>query len=643
MFSIVTLNDVNPVRHYARSSVFTAEEDIIIDKEIKKLIKMKVIKEVEHHPEEFLSPIFIVPKKNGEYRMILNLKELNEFIEYHHFKMDTFESVLKLVKPGSWFASVDLRHAYYSVSIAPEHRIKLRFEKSGKVYQFEALPNGISCAPKQFTRLMKPVYASLRMLGHTNSGYIDDSLLMGDTIPECKQNVQDTVSLMSDVGFIIHNEKSVLVPTQNITFLGNNIDSVRMIVYLPTEKVSRIVQACVDLHNKVASRIREVARVLGLLVSSFSAVEFGPLYYRDTEREKIEALQKNRGDYDGFMSVTDKIRNELKWWIDNLNQQKRRISHGNPELVITTDASNIGWGAVLNETSIGGRWSEHEAHNHINFLELLAASHAVKSFCKDKTNVHVQVRSDNSCTIAYIRNMGGKIDMLNQLARQIWLWCCERNIWLSATHVPGIDNEADASSRKFNDNVEWMLNEHIFSRIVEQFGEPDIDMFASRLNKQLNRYVSWKPDPGAEAVDAFSMDWSGKFMYAFPPFSVMGRLVQKVQVDQAEMVLVAPVWVTQNFYTPILEMLIQDPLIVKVRQDTLRIPGSSKVHPLVNKLHLMVCRISGDHMKAETYRNNLLKSLWHRGEDPPKSNIHHTSANGFSSVVKGRIIYFKPL
>lgn len=80
-----------------------------------------------------------------------------------------------------------------------------------------------SCAPKQFTRLMKHVYASLRMLGHTNSGYIDDSLLMGDTVPDCEQNVDDTVELMSNVGFIIHEDKSVLVPTKNITFLGNNI------------------------------------------------------------------------------------------------------------------------------------------------------------------------------------------------------------------------------------------------------------------------------------------------------------------------------------------------------------------------------------------------------------------------------------
>ena len=63
---------------------------------------MKVIKGVDHTPGEYLSPIFIVPEKNGEYRMIINLKELNENIVYHHFKMESFESALKVVKKN-WF------------------------------------------------------------------------------------------------------------------------------------------------------------------------------------------------------------------------------------------------------------------------------------------------------------------------------------------------------------------------------------------------------------------------------------------------------------------------------------------------------------------------------------------------------------
>ena len=80
---------------------------------------------------------------------------------------------------------------------------------------------------------MKPVYATLRQHGHSNSGFIDDSLLVSDTFKECKQNVMDTVQIMTELGFIIHQKKSVLQPTKDITFLGNNIHSEDMTVPSP--------------------------------------------------------------------------------------------------------------------------------------------------------------------------------------------------------------------------------------------------------------------------------------------------------------------------------------------------------------------------------------------------------------------------
>ena len=137
---------------------------------------------------------------------------------------------------------------------------------------------GICRAPRYFTKLMKPVFAKLRQMGHTNSGYIDDSLLIADTEYLCKKNVEYTVAVMSGIGFITHEAKSVLVPTQDIAFLGNRINSHEMIVYLSEEKITQIVTECQNLRVRNASSICTVARIIGLLVSTFSAVEFGPLY-----------------------------------------------------------------------------------------------------------------------------------------------------------------------------------------------------------------------------------------------------------------------------------------------------------------------------------------------------------------------------
>ena len=84
----------------------------------------------------------------------------------------------------------------------------------------------------------------------------------------------------------------------------------------------------------------------------------------------------------------------------------------------------------------------------------------------------------------------------------------EEHLAVRATHVPGIDNEADFESRNFNENVKWELNKSFYSKISHIWGMPDIDMFASCLNKQIECFVSWRPDPDAAAIDAFSLSWS---------------------------------------------------------------------------------------------------------------------------------------
>lgn len=250
--SIEFIDDIIPVQYPSSVRSVNANENDsnIIEAEIKNLLDKKVIQEVTFVEGQFISLIFVRPKKNGEYRMILNLKKFNESVEYHHFKMDTLESVLNLIKPNSCSASVDLRHTYYSVPIAEQYQKYLRFIWKDCIYQYTCLPNGLASAPRLFTKLMKVVYATLRRMGHVNIpvGYIDDSLLVGDTFEECKQNVHDTVKLVTDLGFIVHEDKSVFVPSKKLQFLGFLIDTEKMIITLTQEKKDRLVEECQKIY-----------------------------------------------------------------------------------------------------------------------------------------------------------------------------------------------------------------------------------------------------------------------------------------------------------------------------------------------------------------------------------------------------------
>ena len=114
--------------------------------------------------------------------------------------------------------------------------------------------------------------------------------------------------------------------------------------------------------------------------------------------------------------------------------------------------------------------------------------------------------------------------LCNDLVKLIWAWAIRNQIWLSSAHIPGKDNtEADFESRNFNDNIEWMLKPALVHNIMDIWGTPELDMFASRLNKQIDRFVSWKNDPEAESIDAFSLNWSGIYFLCLSTFQLNSK------------------------------------------------------------------------------------------------------------------------
>ena len=634
--------DVKVVQNTPPVSIrMNGKESLAVDVEVKKLLSKGVIVASEHESDEFISIIFTRPKKEG-LRMILNLKELNETVAYHHFKMDTFRSAVKLISPGAYAASIDLKDACYSVPIHPTHQKYLKFLWKGKLYKFTALPNGLSSGSRQFTKLLKPPLATLRLRAHNIVAYIDDTLIVGCSEKAVTDAVEDTITLLESVGFIINQEKSVFQPSRNIVFLGFQLDTISMRVTFPTTKIEEILYLCSQCKCRNSVFIHVLASLIGKLVTTFPAVRYGPLHYRELEKEKILALRLNRGNFKAVAKLGAKEKLDLDWWLSNLTDSFGLIQANEADLVIQTDASGLGWGAFDGVHKIGGRWNESEslkaADNKINFLEHWAAFLALRALCVDKEDITVKLQMDNTTAIGYVNNMGGvKSEELNALARDIWDFCVERNIWLLAVHLPGSQNIiVDRLSRQFDEQLEWKLNPVVFERLCEKFGRLDIDLFASRLNAQLPRFVAWRPDPDAEAVDALSLPWRQFFFYAFPPFCLIGQCLQKIITDQADGILIVPVWPTQPWYSQIAHLLIQEPVLLPHSKQTLSNPVTGECHPMT-KLHLMCCRLSGKVYDARmtTYQQRLWRSYCHHGEVAQGNSTAQHIRSGFA-FVKGR-------
>ena len=174
---------------------------------------------------------------------------------------------------------------------------------------------------------------------------------------------------------------------------------------------------------------------------------------------------------------------------------------------------------------------------------------------------------------------------LSKLAREIWLWCLNRKIWLSVSFLPGIENvSADFASRKFHEDIEWKLHPDVFRKIINIFMKPNIDMFASRLNHQIHPYVSWKPDTSAFHNDAFTPGWSNYKVYAFPPFCLIGKVLTKIEYDESTAILIAPLWHTQAWYPKMLKLLVKKPIILPRRSDLLSLSSSGRLHPWRDRL-----------------------------------------------------------
>ena len=207
---------------------------------IEELISKDAIVEYRKQSKPFFSKIFLVPKPDKSFRFILNLKNLNRFISAEHFKLEDYRTLNKLISPGCFLATLDLKDAYYMVPIKESNKKYLCFTFNNKSYAFNVLPFGLSSAPYVFTKIMKPAMAHLRRLGFLSVVYLDDWAIIGNTKHANQKNIDTTIKLLENLGFIINFEKSQLEPKQSIKFLGFVFNSGDMSISLPEDKARKV-------------------------------------------------------------------------------------------------------------------------------------------------------------------------------------------------------------------------------------------------------------------------------------------------------------------------------------------------------------------------------------------------------------------
>ena len=528
--------------------------------------------------------LFLVDKKGGKRRPVVNMRPLSPFVISPHFKLEGLNIARELIRGNYWMARLDLKDAYLHVPIHPCYRKYFRYRHSGVVYQWKVLPFGFRDSPRLFQKLAVEAVTELRERGLKLVVYLDDMLLVADSEATCRAHLGMLVATLLELGFVINLEKSCLVPTRCLQFLATVIDTQTMSCSLPREKLlvfrERITAMVRRANSHKLVTVKELQSIVGT-IQSMSDCFYAVRIRLNSLVELLNEVSLSRQEK---TLLSPQAEEDLRWWRENIKSWNgKSLLPRHPDVVFYVDASNLGVGAFYKD-----RWGrESRAHSffqqddktHINMRELLAAEFGLMSFATkfNWRNQCIAVRTDNMTALSYLNRMGGKKPALSRIAERIHRFALRRGIVLLAEWIPGIENvEADKVSRIEGDFSDKSLSNEIFQLIERRFGKMDLDLFATSLNKKTPHFVSLRPEPGALYVDAFSQCIPHNMqVFANPPFILLARLLAKIHREEAELVVLAPVWTSQPWWPLLLELMVEAPLLLP-RNRPLYLPSEER-------------------------------------------------------------------
>ena len=318
----------------------------IYQNEISNLLEKQVIEPVliQNQNTGFYSTLFIIPKKNGKLRPVTNLRPLNKYLLKKHFKMDTLQKVINLVKKGDWAISIDLTDAYLHIPIHVSHRKFLRFHIKGQSYQWKAMCFGPTSAPRVYTKIMSVVMAYLHLQNIRIVAYLDDLLILNQSKTDLQKDRKKCINLLLSLGFIINVEKSNLEPSQAIVYLGTSF-LLNVGLVKPTEERMQKLQKAVWSILRGQNQATDFLHLLGIIASCIEIIPNARLFMRPIQLHLLAFWKPSSQNLEKKIPITNHLKMHLNWWLNKSNLLKgRSIVQKQAQVTVTTDASKTGLG-----------------------------------------------------------------------------------------------------------------------------------------------------------------------------------------------------------------------------------------------------------------------------------------------------------
>ena len=494
----------------------------------------------------------------GKARMVIDYRLPNRHLEERKFKYESLYDLAPQLRPGDAMLSWDIKDAFFHLEVRPRDRKYLCFTVLGRVFEPVSMPFGLRLAPFFWTKVCRPLVAELRRLGFRVVAYVDDFGGAPPSAPGQAATVADTLragqlvrDLLARLGLRLHPRMGVWTGPTSLPLLGHVVDTRRGMFILRPDRADKIMSWARNLLRKAAAHRRWVnAKALrsfcGLAVSTTLSV--------GTARFHLRSLYSTLGGTrTGNVRLTHQDWRDLQWWNDLTRHSGlgRSLWPGEPSHVLHTDASLLGWGAVLDgAVPARGFHAPQSVGSHINLLELSTVRLALESFRGFLTerDTWLLLKSDSTVTVGAVNSMSSRSRALMAELRSLHDLCGAWGLSVRAEYLPSAVNAyADRLSRE-NDSTDWSLPVGTFNKIERRFGPHTVDLFASHLNKRCGRFFSKDWTPGCAGIKALRHSWRGENGWANPPFHLMPAVIYKEIREQARVTVVVPRWPAQPWY-----------------------------------------------------------------------------------------------
>jgi ribonuclease HI len=480
---------------------------------------------------------------------------------------------------------VDLTSAFNHLVVHPEARGFLAFQFQGRTFAYRAMPFGLSLSPFFFTKLMKYPAKFIRENWKVRIViYMDDILILHQDKEYLRISTLQIVEFLQFLGLTVNSEKSELTPKQEIVFLGWKWNLRSAEVVMTEEKRAEMIQACSFWERACSQRrIVKLKRFAGFLGSlNFLRLQFprASLYLRSLYNTLTQTLKRTNQSWTGSLQLQISNRAEIRWWKRNvvLNAPHQLHKLTSPEATLITDASRIGWGAVLKvqeeQFVTFGRYSTEISQQSSNYREITAVLLALRFFRSilNKRKVKcLSILSDNQTTIAILTKVRAKHRLLLP-ARKIFSILTKWQIQIIAQYLPGKENVKADSLSRLDLSGDYQLDRNVFlSGLRSLKVSPTIDCFSTVLNHLLPVYITVIPCSTAAAVDAFSVSWGKEMPYLHPPIILIMKCLRKVVLDKIQAVIVTPDWPGQPWWPLLIQITVRK--IVLGESSQILLPG----------------------------------------------------------------------